>query len=81
MRDHLLPFAEALGEIDVALGPQQILFGNQQIGFELGELQKEMLANGLDDLGLMRTRVEQYAIFEARDAALRPWVRDRRSSV
>jgi 3-isopropylmalate/(R)-2-methylmalate dehydratase small subunit len=72
-------FAEGLGELSVELDRQELWVGDQAIAFEVGPLQKEMLARGLDDLGLMRARADLQAAFEARDAALRPWVRRRRA--
>jgi len=69
--------AENLGEISIALERQEISFRDQTVSFEIGELQKAMLARGLDDLGLMRARADRQAAFDQRDAKLRPWVRRR----
>ena len=78
--DIVRAFAEDLGELSVALGRQELRFGDESADFEIGQLQKEMLAQGLDDLGLMRTRADRQTDFDARDRALRPWVRDRAAS-
>lgn len=72
--------ADGLGEIAVALEAQTVSAGGQVFGFSLGRLNKERLALGLDDLGLMQARAAQQATFETQDAAARPWVRDRQRS-
>ncbi|MEJ0066165.1 MAG: hypothetical protein WDM85_12690 [Caulobacteraceae bacterium] len=59
---------------------QELWFADRSIEFEIGRLQKEMLALGLDDLGLMQARAGLQAAFDARDAVLRPWVRARTRS-
>ncbi len=45
---------------------------HRTVVFEIGQLQKEMLSRGLDDLGLMRTQVDPQADFEAHAPPLRP---------
>jgi 3-isopropylmalate/(R)-2-methylmalate dehydratase small subunit len=76
--ESLRAFAEGLGEISVAVGPQEIRFGDRVVTFEIGGLHKEMLTHGLDDLGLMQARADRQTAFDERDAKLRPWVRERR---
>jgi 3-isopropylmalate/(R)-2-methylmalate dehydratase small subunit len=70
-------FAEGLGELSIGLERQELSCGDRVIGFEIGKLQKQMLARGLDDLGLMRERADRQAAFDQRDSELRPWVRER----
>jgi len=71
--------AERLGEVIITLDAQTVTAGGHGFSFALGRLDKERLALGLDDLGLMQARAEQQAAFEARDAVERPWVRERRA--
>lgn len=72
--------AEALGKITVDLEQRQVRPAGEAFAFEIGELQKGMMLAGLDEIGLMQTRAEAQARFNARDAVLRPWVRERPAS-
>ncbi len=69
--------ADRLDEITIDLRAQRITAAGFTAGFEIGPLQKEMLALGLDDLGVMNSRADALSAYEARDVQLRPWARDR----
>jgi 3-isopropylmalate/(R)-2-methylmalate dehydratase small subunit len=73
----LMGVADALSPIEVDLPGQAVRAGSRTFGFEIGELSKDMLLQGLDEIGLMQTRAAARSAFEARDDLLRPWVRRR----
>ncbi len=78
--EQLRAVADRLEDITIDLAAQRITAPGVSAGFEIGPLQKEMLTLGLDDLGVMSSRADAFAAYEARDARLRPWVRHRRQS-
>ena len=47
---------------------------NGSIGFEIGPRRKNMLIEGLDDIGLTLAMEPKIAAFEAADRARRPWI-------
>lgn len=76
----LMDHADALKEIEVSLPEQMVRAGSREFAFQVGALQKRMLTTGLDEIGLLLSRVEAQRAFEARDTLARPWVRNRQPS-
>ena len=67
--------AAARGEtVSVDLQSQRITSGDSEAAFAVSSLRKEMLASGLDDLGLISRRAEAISEFERADKIARPWV-------
>ena len=73
----LMRGAHDQASIKVDLRGQTVRLGKTDMAFEIGELQKEMLLSGLDEIGMMKTRSAERSAFVARDRLARPWVRDR----
>lgn len=73
----LMDLGQELAEIEIDLPAQCVRSGSQAHDFQIGLLQKEILLSGLDEIGLMQTRGSAQALFDARDALARPWVRNR----
>ena len=48
--------------------------GGSRYAFDISQLRKEALVEGLDELGLTLKREPQIAAFEAADRARRPWI-------
>ena len=75
--DQLMDDAEngANAVLDVDLEAQEIIRpSGEKVTFEIDELRKHCLINGLDDIGLTMEKEENIDNFEKRRAAEQPWV-------
>ena len=77
MVEVVMQVADDLGMISVDLPAQLVRFWGTEAKFDIGELQKEMLLSGLDEIGMMQARSAARSDYIARDSVARPWVRNR----
>ena len=61
-------------EIKIDLNEQKIIFGNNEIKFELDQFKKKCLIEGLDDIALSLKKSEKIEIFEKKLKTSKPWI-------
>jgi len=61
-------------EIKVDLNEQKIIFGNNEIKFDLDSFKKKCLIEGLDDIALSLEKSEKIVSFEKKLKILKPWI-------
>ena len=61
-------------EIKIDLNEQKILFGNNEIKFELDQFKKKCLIEGLDDIALSLEKSEKIETFEKKLKTSKPWI-------
>ena len=60
--------------ISVDLNEQKILFGNNEVIFEIDPFKKKCLLEGLDDIALSLKRFEKISSFEKKLKTEKPWI-------
>ena len=61
-------------EIKIDLNEQKIIFGNNEIKFELDQFKKKCLIEGLDDIALSLEKSEKIGTFEKKLTTSKPWI-------
>ena len=61
-------------EIKIDLNEQKIIFGNNEIKFELDQFKKKCLIEGLDDIALSLEKSEKIETFEKKLKTSKPWI-------
>ena len=61
-------------EISINLPDQKIIFGNNQIKFEIDEFKKKCLIEGLDDIALSLEKLDKITDFENKLKLNKPWI-------
>ena len=61
-------------EIEVNLESQKIIFGNNEIKFELDSFKKKCLLEGLDDIALSLEKTDKIISFEKNLKNSKPWI-------
>ena len=61
-------------EISIDLNEQKILFGNNEVIFEIDSFKKKCLLEGLDDIALSLKRSEKIFSFEKALKNKKPWI-------
>ena len=61
-------------EIKIDLNEQKIIFGNNEIKFDLDQFKKKCLMEGLDDIALSLEKLEKIVSFEEKIKSAKPWV-------
>ena len=61
-------------EIKIDLNEQKIIFGNNEIKFELDQFKKKCLIEGLDDIALSLEKSEKIETFEKKLTTSKPWI-------
>ena len=61
-------------EIKIDLNEQKIIFGNNEIKFELDQFKKKCLIEGLDDIALSLEKSEKILSFEKKLQKSKPWI-------
>ena len=61
-------------EIKVDLNEQKIIFGNNEINFDLDSFKKKCLIEGLDDISLSLEKSEKIVSFEKKLKISKPWI-------
>ena len=61
-------------EIEVNLESQKIIFGNNEIKFEIDSFKKKCLLEGLDDIALSLEQTDKIIYFENNLKNLKPWI-------
>ena len=71
---HISEYSLRKEEIKVDLNEQKIIFGNNEIKFELDQFKKKCLIEGLDDIALSLEKSEKIASFEKKLINSKPWI-------
>ena len=61
-------------EIEVNLESQKIIFGNNEIKFDLDQFKKKCLIEGLDDIALSLEKSEKIESYEKKLKISKPWI-------
>ena len=61
-------------EIKIDLNEQKIVFGNNEIKFDLDQFKKKCLIEGLDDIALSLEKSEKIQSFEKNLKTTKPWI-------
>ncbi len=61
-------------EIKIDLSEQKIIFGNNEIKFDLDSFKKKCLIEGLDDIALSLEKSEKISSFEKKLKTSKPWI-------
>ena len=61
-------------EISVNLIDQKIIYGNNEIEFEIDEFKKKCLIEGLDDIDLSMKKIKQIDSYEKMTISNKPWI-------
>ena len=61
-------------EIKIDLIEQKIIFGNNEINFDLDQFKKKCLLEGLDDIGITMQKSTDIREFETKMSNERPWL-------
>jgi 3-isopropylmalate/(R)-2-methylmalate dehydratase small subunit len=61
-------------EIKIDLNEQKIIFGNNEINFDLDQFKKKCLLEGLDDIALSLEKSEKISSFEKKLEKSKPWI-------
>ena len=61
-------------EIKIDLNEQKIIFGNNEIKFDLDQFKKKCLIEGLDDIALSLEKSEKIASYEKKLKTSKPWI-------
>ena len=61
-------------EIKIDLNEQKIVFGNNEIKFDLDQFKKKCLIEGLDDIALSLEKSEKIELYEKKLKISKPWI-------
>ena len=70
----LIKYSERKENIEVNLEDQKIIFGNNEIKFDLDSFKKKCLIEGLDDISLSLEKSEKIVSFEKKLKISKPWI-------
>ena len=70
----LLEYFKRQEEIEINLNEEKILFGNNEIKFDIDPFKKKCLLEGLDDIALSLEKSEKISSFETELKNKKPWI-------
>jgi 3-isopropylmalate/(R)-2-methylmalate dehydratase small subunit len=70
----LSEYSKRKEEIAIDLKEEKIVFGNNEIKFEIDAFKKKCLLEGLDDIALSLEKSEKIASFETKLKSKKPWI-------
>ena len=70
----LSEYSKRKEEIEIDLEKEKIIFGNNEIKFEIDEFKKKCLLEGLDDIALSLEKSEKIVSFETELKNKKPWI-------
>ena len=70
----LSEYSKRQEEIEIDLKEEKIVFGNNEIKFEIDAFKKKCLLEGLDDIALSLEKSEKIASFETELKNKKPWI-------
>ena len=70
----LSEYSKRKEEISIDLNEQKIVYGNNEINFDIDPFKKKCLLEGLDDIALSLEKSQQMDIFEKNLKETKPWI-------
>ena len=67
-------YSQRKEEISVDLNEQKIVYGNNEINFDIDPFKKKCLLEGLDDIGLSLEKTDKIISFEKNLKIKKPWI-------
>ena len=61
-------------EIEIDLNNQKIIYGNNEIKFEIDQFKKKCLLEGLDDIALSLESIDKIISYEKNLKNTKPWI-------
>ena len=74
IRHAQIEYSNRKEEIEVNLESQKIIFGNNEINFEIDSFKKKCLLEGLDDIALSLEKTDKIISFENNLKNSKPWI-------
>ena len=72
--EEISDYSKRKEEIFVDLSKQEIKYGNKSINFKIDEFKKKCLLNGLDDIDLSLSKINEITEYEKKLSNLKPWI-------
>ena len=72
--EEISEYSKRKEEISVDLAKQEIKYGNKLTKFEIDEFKKKCLLNGLDDIDLSLSKINDITKYEKKLSNLKPWI-------
>ena len=72
--EELIKYSERKENIEVNLQEQKVIYGNNQIKFEIDQFKKKCLLNGLDDIALSLEKADKIISYEKNLKNSKPWI-------
>ena len=72
--EELIKYSERKENIEVNLQEQKVIYGNNQIKFEIDPFKKKCLLNGLDDIALSLEKSDKISSYEREIEKNKPWI-------
>ena len=72
--EELIKYSERKENIEVNLQEQKVIYGNNQIKFEIDQFKKKCLLNGLDDIALSLEKSDKISSYEREIKKNKPWI-------
>jgi len=70
----LIKYSIRKESIEINLEEQKIIFGNNQVNFEIDSFKKKCLLNGLDDIALSLEKSKKISYYEKELEKNKPWI-------
>ena len=70
----LSEYSKRKEEISINLNNQKIIYGNNEISFEIDSFKKKCLLEGLDDISLSLEKLDQIISYEKKIMNKKPWI-------
>ena len=61
-------------EIEIDLNDQKIIYGNNEIKFDIDPFKKKCLLEGLDDIALSLEKTDKILSYEKKLKDIKPWI-------
>ncbi len=72
--EELKKYSDRKENIEINLQEQKIIYGNNQIKFEIDSFKKKCLLNGLDDIALSLEKSDKISSYEKEIEKNKPWI-------
>jgi 3-isopropylmalate/(R)-2-methylmalate dehydratase small subunit len=70
----LIKYSDRKENIEINLDDQKIIYGNNQIKFQIDSFKKKCLLNGLDDIALSLEKSDKISSYEEEIKINKPWI-------
>ena len=70
----LSEYANRKEEISIDLNEEKIVYGNNELKFEVDPFKKKCLLEGLDDIGLTLQKNKKIDVHEEKIHSIQPWI-------